>query len=305
MKLIFHVGAPKTATTSLQYALKDGRERLVREGISYIPIGKLRNSQFGEALRDETPSLFRKVKRGQVDRFVAEWMKPGTDRLLISEEGYTGYLLHPRMKGAWATQAERTFRILDNFDRYDFRVVLTVRRQDSYLLSCYAHLVRHGRVQLDFDTFWREGWDLGTMSWLDFIAEFRKQYGPDRLVVLPYERIRDDFGSYFRGFVEAACDVPKGRLDDMQPAANELNQALSAPGVDLALIITRHLADELPVHKIKDLIRDVKHVVPPSTNPRFAPDLEPLRAALAERFTEENRRVNAEYLTAPHPGFEF
>jgi hypothetical protein len=305
VKLVFHVGAPKTATTSLQHALKDVRGRLQVEGVTYVPIGKLRNSEFGEALRNETPSLLRRVSRGQVRGFVENWVEDDTQQLLISEEGWSSYLIHPRRHGSWARQAKRTFRIVDHFSAYDFRVVLTVRRQDSYLLSSYAHLVRHGRVHLPFESFWKDGWDLETMSWLGFVEEFVKEYGTERFVVLPYEHIRDDFGAYFRTFLGAACNIPEATIADMNPEPNELNQSLSEPAMDIARIINKHLNRDVPVHRLKALIKDIRDILPTGDYPKFSADIEEVRAAMAKLFTAENRTLNEKFFIRPHRGFEF
>ena len=306
MQLIFHIGAPKTATTSLQHALKPAMGRLAAEGVSYVPTGKLRNSEFGESLRDETPALFgRRVSRRAVRAFVEQWTRPGTDRLLVSEEGHSAYLLHPLKRGSWADHAPRTFRILRHFDDYDFRIVLTVRRQDTYLLSSYAHLVRHDRVAEEFDAYWRNDLDLATMSWRGFIEALRKEYGPDRVTVLPYERIRDGFPDYFRHFLQHACRLPAERVADMEPVEEERNLALSDPAMQIALIINRHLGGSVAQPKLKDLIKDMKQVLPPQAFPRFSPAIADLRAAAAERFAAENRIVSETLLADPHPGFLF
>ncbi|MEJ1161649.1 hypothetical protein [Prosthecomicrobium sp. N25] len=305
MKIVFHVGAPKTATTSLQHAFKDARKQLLREGVSYIPTNRVRNSDFGEALRDETPTLFGHVSRREVRKFLEPWIEKGASQVLISEEGWTNYLIHPRKRGQWARQAPRTFRILKHFRDYDFRVVLTIRRQDSYVLSCYAHLVRHGRVFVPFEKFWRESWNLETMSWLAFIEAFRKEYGADRLVVLPYEHIRDDFPTYMRLFLEQACGIPAERLADVEPAVSELNLAMSPLAIDIAQIVNRHLNEELPGHRLKSLIKDIRLLIPPGEFGRFSPPMDELRETLAGLFAEENRRLNADYVARPHAGFEF
>ncbi|TPQ47838.1 hypothetical protein C2U72_23915 [Prosthecomicrobium hirschii] len=307
MQIIFHIGAPKTATTSLQHALKPARLRLAQQGIAYVPTGKLRNSEFGEALRDETPSFFRRrVSRKAVDDFVRTWSQPGTDRMLVSEEGFSIYLLHPRRKGGdWASQAGRTFKILRHFEPYDFRVVLTVRRQDSYLLSCYAHLVRHGRIGLPFEEWWPKEVDLSLMSWRRYIEALNAEYGAERVTVLPYERIRDGFGGYYRNFIAEACRVPEESVADMEPEENALNPALSDPAMQIALIVNRHTRKQVTALERKDLIKEMKRVLPPKKFPKYAPDINDLREATARIFTDENRYVNEHLLAAPHPGFLF
>lgn len=305
MKLIFHIGAPKTATSSLQFALRGARKRLADEGLAYIPTGNLRNSKFGQRLRLEWPRMLgRRVSRAEVDRFVEQWAGKDADRLLVSEEGYTIYLLHPGRR-SWAAQAARTFRILEHFSHYDFRVVLGIRRQDSYLLSCYAHLVRYGRVTEDFDSYWRNRVDLGTMSWLDLVGTFHKEYGSDRLTVLTYESIYEGFPSYFRRFLHHAGALPAERAETIEAAESERNIAMSDPAMKIALIANRHLQDAIPQEKIKDMIKQMRKVLPPQSFPRYAPDTGPVREALAARFAEENRAVAERFVTAPHPRFQF
>lgn len=305
MKLIFHIGAPKTATSSLQFALRGARKRLAAEGLAYIPTGTLRNSKFGQRLRVEWPRMLgRRVSRAEVDGFVEQWAGKDADRLLVSEEGYTIYLLHPGRR-SWAAQAERTFRILEHFSHYDFRVVLGIRRQDSYLLSCYAHLVRYGRVTEDFDSYWRNRVDLGTMSWLDLVGTFHKEYGSDRLTALTYESIYEGFPAYFRGFLHHAGALPAERADTIEAAESERNIAMSDPAMKIALIANRHLQDAIPQQKIKDMIKQMRKVLPPHSFPRYAPDTSPVREALAARFADENRAVAETFVTDPHPRFQF
>lgn len=306
MKLVLHIGAPKTATSSLQHTLADLRPWLRQQGIAFVPTRRFQKDPVGRVVRREYEGLIGRWRRPSPDAFVAR-EADGADQLLLSDEAVTGFLMFPTPKRSWRKMAHRAFVLNDFFDKYDdYRVVLTVRRQDSFVASCYAHRVEHGRVNLSFDEYWKSEIDIDGMSWLTFVETLEKRHGRERLTVLTYETIRDGLRPLVLQFLEHGCGIDRARLDDLDIPERHSNPSFPALGLELARIISDRMTEKgASLEAIRHVIRGLKPVFPAGRFEKFAPPLEELTAEMAKRFADENRTVAERYIAEPHPGFLF
>lgn len=164
MKLVLHIGAHKTATTTIQQVYDKNRARLRKAGVWYPAYSELfpmmRNHyahlDVAKALMGES----KKLTPEQVEVFFARLhnnarsMK-GVDSVLISAEPfYRGRLpgegqLPERRRGYVAQLRE-----LIPFD--DVEVVLVLRRQDDYLESLYNEHVKVTRYAEDIWSFLKD-----------------------------------------------------------------------------------------------------------------------------------------------------
>lgn len=305
MKLVLHIGAPKTATSSLQHTLSDLRPWLRQEGVAFVPTRRFQKDPVGRVVRREYEGLLGRWRRPSPDAFVTR-EAGDAGRLVISDEAVTGFLMFPTKKRSWRKMAHRAFVLNDFFDKYDYQVVLTVRRQDSFVASCYAHRVEHGRVNLSFDEYWKSEIDIDGMSWLTFIETLEKRHGRERLTVLTYETIRDGLRPLVLQFLEHGCGIDRARLADLEIKERHANPSFPAIGLELARIIADRMSEKkASLDAIRHVIRGLKPVFPAGRFEKFAPPLEELTAEMAKRFADENRLVAERYVAAPHPGFLF
>jgi hypothetical protein len=128
-RCILHVGAPKTATTSIQFMLKQNRRRFLKHGILVPESGQGRNGAHrilvydlaGRPL-DETESVSQK--------FDDEVLKSDAHTLLISSEFLWPILANP-------SQAERITGHLRSMG-FDITLVVYLRNQPQFFNSSYV-----------------------------------------------------------------------------------------------------------------------------------------------------------------------
>jgi hypothetical protein len=230
LDIVLHIGMGKTGTSSIQFFLRDNRERLSELGLLYPKSpGGGRHHQLGLFLKPEEElstspewarqkqpdaASFRKAFRR---RLFSEIEKSGLSRVLLSDEILFG-------------SSEPTLRRLRRFtDRIakSTRVVTYLRRQDDHMVSRYQQLVKVGWILRLRD------WAQEDMSDLyDYYARLRRHeqlLAPNDLVVRRYERDSFVNGSLYQDFLDAAgVDVS---ADDLEQGPNR-NQSLDAESVE-------------------------------------------------------------------------
>lgn len=143
-RCILHVGSPKTATSSVQSALKQNRRRFLRDGI-LVPrsgqtvSGSHRDLAFGLAGQGVPPEV------EAADReLVREISRSDADTVLISSE----FLWSILSKEVEARRLIGRLRALN----LDVSVLLYVRHQPQYLNSMYQHEANFRQLR-DFSTY--------------------------------------------------------------------------------------------------------------------------------------------------------
>lgn len=293
--LVLHIGLHKTATSYLQNVWSARRYDLLQEGILYPLAG--------------TGSLARGVDRLQLTTREgaqsghALFTKPGERRALVGDllqelpETVGTVLLSSEDFALGRVAPERYFELFSDFGTV--KVVLVLRRQDSWIESYYKQVVdQYGNFETrSFAEYLRqEGPAL-----LDYHARFtpwRDLAGPENFTVISYDdmaggdaicrRILEIAG--LRGpLLEEASSIPVPRYESVR-------------GIDtlgLRILNGYHLADR------DERVRTAQQIY------TIAPegDLELLtpamRQAIAETYAETNARIEAEWFDAPVPGFRF
>jgi hypothetical protein len=236
--LVLHVGMGKTGTSSVQYLMRDNRERLASLGLLYPKSpGAARHGRIGlftkspEELRtapewarqDQTdPQRFRRVVRR---RLLAEVERSGLPRVLLSDEVLFGS----------SEAALRRLRRLTSQVSRALTVVAYLRRQDDHMVSRYQQGVKIGWVQR------LEDWASEDMTHLyDYATRLRthrRVLAPDALVVRRYEPGGFDSGSLFQDFLDAAgIEV---RASDLTQVPDR-NKSLDAESVEALRLLNVH-----------------------------------------------------------------
>ncbi|MCD7824453.1 MAG: hypothetical protein LUH14_00560 [Clostridiaceae bacterium] len=189
--LYLHVGTPKTGTTTIQYFLAQNRDTLNKKGYSFPDmkyhfdtIGKYRNAHF----------LFHHIYNEQNERQYEEenaLRKEGmetllkqfheTENIILSDEAlWNGaYTVPDFWKELYTTLSAAG---------HTLKVIVYLRRQDSYIQSYWAQSVKCKSMNLDFAGY------LATKPWkrvhanyiktLDYIASY---IGQENIIVRPFE----------------------------------------------------------------------------------------------------------------------
>lgn len=189
-----HIGLPKTGTTVLQYFLYNNADILSQHGIAY--------PDFGLRYKNESAHLsFRKNGRFLIapntsngkrdfsrpaDEYaptldkIAELGKT-YDRILISDEGI--WKISKKRENFWSDlKSDLTDRGLD------LKLIVYLRRQDSFVQSMYAQRVKETKKPFTFEEYLASeasDWPLDFKERLDYISGI---VGKEAMIVRIYEK---------------------------------------------------------------------------------------------------------------------
>jgi hypothetical protein len=210
-----HIGLPKTATTTLQERLFPALGGVhyvgipMTDGFAAAPGDGARHRLLAECFR-RSERLWAAVGDDVLAEFLGpkqRWLQQPTS-VLASDEGVGRTASRTALLGAHLSSMERTVRSW-GFD--DLRVLCVFRRQDEWLASHYAQVSdrKPAPSQQDFEATVSHVLDphagrfkLGAMLDYQSLHEaLEGAVGADRLLMLPYERLRADPA----GFDDALC----------------------------------------------------------------------------------------------------
>ena len=251
MKIFVHVGAHKSASTTIQRNFRQNKTALrQRYGIYFLEHPDLVGSSFykhfhsrayledgaaGDTLEGLRRSFASVVRRCPEDATV-----------LISAEGFLSHSgLHKY--GGLYPHAPRMLEALGPIlARHDVSVILITRRQDTFIESCYLQQVKEGRY-LTFTDFYA-AIDHDRLSWLPIAQAAHRQFGRDRMLVRPFEEIVDGTDAFLRTILGFVTDREIADLKIRQSA----NPSISQLGVDLALATYPLLQGKVPPSVFKE-----------------------------------------------------
>ena len=210
MKLLLHLGLPKTGTTTLQHHLF---ERLFQqEKIEYL--GKLitEDRVTGEVAHHHSEGAFiREVAEGRREGSLSELKKIMHPDLLnvYSEEGIT--IFYPG--SSTLTFVERIKRLRELLSDIDVTVLITIRRPVDFFYSLYVQLFpdyfQSDRRRNTFEKFARDFLEVPSkheyeVFKIEHLLEVVAEYFPAK--VLLYEEFKNEPFKY-AGQLEQALDV--------------------------------------------------------------------------------------------------
>ncbi|WP_062467537.1 hypothetical protein [Demequina maris] len=221
---LFHIGAPKTGTTALQFAVVDRRAELAAQGVLYPTPAD--DAAVQHKHRHAITSLFSygagKVNRPARWEALIEQRATAPDaRTLISEEKAM-MLPAPAIEYARRSLGEGA------------RVVLTTRNMASFLVSMWQQGIRSGRARVDLSAWLgnraaeAERGDRATnpRMWLhgDALRPWVEAFGADKVTVVVVDSSEPD-----RLFASFASMLGVAR-ELITPASDELEQVRSNRG---------------------------------------------------------------------------
>jgi hypothetical protein len=235
-RLFVHIGTPKTGSTAIQYFLARNFEALRDRGVNFIREGRKR----------EAHNLVLQARRAGniaavMDKVVAEIESRPEATHVLTSEMYFG-----------AGAAQDLADALPGALRRETRILVYLRRQDRFLEALYKQRVKTGRYHGDALDFARA--KLGNGNYLRALAPYAEAFGPENILVRPFER------QLFRDG-NIVCDAAdlfgvKGMKDLFVPGSvdnltlsHEITQLLARLGratdVNIKDII-RHLSQDPP-----------------------------------------------------------
>jgi hypothetical protein len=280
MGVVFHIGFPKTGTTTLQEVVRNHPD------CAYL----------GKGLRDDMkPSLSLEVARAVffADRARFRGAAPGLrdavaalaaerDCLFISDEAFT-FNEHMLIGDLWGQAtvtdheeiAERLSAIAP-----DARILVTIREQCDFLESFFFQDIKKGRPDIGFDSYLDREMGkraqrgmLNLLRYDEVVEAYGAAFAPDRVTVFAHEANKADFAAYL------------GRVAEIVGVSGEAM---------LAAWAGRHMNARKTRRKTSPALRAIKRLTPRSLRAALP---EAARGAMRERFTEEE--TPQEVWTAP------
>ncbi|MGX9357563.1 hypothetical protein ACS3SW_20985 [Roseobacteraceae bacterium S113] len=273
MKLILHIGTPKTASTLIQNSFATNRKWLLKRGIAY---GKLMAPDanhitlfyacardvhdfartYGLHSREDLVTFRKRLTQritGQLRR-----LPPHVDTMVMSSENLSGNLRHVE-----EIQNLRTM-LQDRFD--EIKIVVYVRRQDDAMLSMWGEFMRRGFSDDPFrrfvDTCLGPNSPTPYLYYRRELSKWIEVWGKPALIVRRYARhdfINGDILSDFMGVVQGTWEPD---MMGFSPSP-ENNSGLSAPALEFLRQLHPHIPfikDGAPNHQRIRLTRAINQL---------------------------------------------
>jgi hypothetical protein len=277
---VLHVGAHKTGSTLIQRSLLEMRPALRQRGVRVVT--HMDDAWDEAGLGDIIPALFADEATPEGTRRLADALRAWSEdaeTLLVSSEMLMGPSLVDRRETFYG-RAPQSAHMLREAARGDCRVVIHIRDQAGYLDSVYRHKVQNGYA-VPFDE-WLATVDLDLLSWAPAIEAHRREFGADRVTVLPFRLPETGPATHVLGFLEAAVGITDMDPPDIPDRAS--NYSLSDIGLEIFRFANTLMSDDDRA-EMRPVLR---RVFSSATHPSTPLVDEETRRRLENRYGEEN-----------------
>lgn len=277
--LFIHIGAHKTGTSFLHRELCHIAPQLALQGCHYES-SAVHLAKALLARGANTDCLTVEKLRRELDLSLSLHNLP---RALLVSEHFMG---NPHTGYAEAADIARSLAAV--CQGMDVRILISVRRQDTFIESWYGQSIKEGGFW-SFEEF-LASWPCPGPDWDKIVGDYENAFGPDRVRVVSYEQAFASpeaiLDSHFLGwFYDQSIQLP---------ASAAINPSLSADGLEIA----RHANRLLSSHQKNEIRRVLESCSSRGSRPfnLFTPEA---RVAWLEACAPGNRR-----LAARHPAVE-
>ncbi|WP_242683915.1 hypothetical protein [Stutzerimonas degradans] len=246
-KVYLHIGAHKSASTTIQANARASRKILESEyGISSLLPEDISGTEFAKHFQgitgrervfgvEEYQASLRSAKLC-ITKMIENCT---TDDVFISWEGVLGHCSLDLYGGIYTHSKVVAESLGAIFQDYPTKVIMLIRRQDTFIESCYLQQIKAGRF-LSFDEF-TSGIDVAKIFWGDIASDLAEVFG-DSLLIIPFEVIKD-LGAHH--FIESTLSYLTDRPIKLDKAkiTERANESMSSYGVEIARELFPHVSD--------------------------------------------------------------
>jgi hypothetical protein len=299
LNLHLHIGLQKTATTTIQAALHQGRSRLAEQGVAYVGRRFMMRIQDHQAWRAYPHTGKTSLARFAADlhRTVWEHRTSGGgphSTVLISNEALVGAMEKgPFLERPFRPRAEAAISdILDILEPDTCHLVLVTRRQDTLLESQYMWQI-HGGGAFTFERYlasFRAHPD--ALSYLGLGERLERIPGITGVTMHPFEAIRGGLDRFLNALIAgtgATLDLTVLTFDP------ESNPSYSGRALEIALAVNPHLRGRKEHRVVRDHLRTA---FPASQWGRVVLLDDATRAAILDGLVAENEAVFRRWMPA-------
>lgn len=294
MKIVLHVGAHKTATTFIQNNARNNHKLIDASGVYFVD---KKSETASEAFKIYLEELSKGAKcrvemlARQLDKVLAPALaNPAYHTIFLSEENLLGHMLsqketfYPNVRSAVAASLQMR-------KHGQISVILTLRRQDTYIESCYLfRKVREKREATNTIYDFLDRIDLNSLSWKPVVQPWVDAFGKENCKVLPYELIKKDATAFARNIFKTAMDG-----DLLKIKASRSNPGLSRKALRLIELIDRSPI-ELTRRERFNLGQAIHQEFRGSDYKRPALMHDYMREEIVRRYEDDNRELFSRFM---------
>lgn len=282
MTIYIHCGAHKTASTFLQRWLKVNRNVLEKRLVSFhikpfldLPVFTAKDI----------------INICQKD-YYNKWQK-----IILSDENFIGAMpgiVNKHENNFFTEKSISRFSCIvqEIKNKFPCKILLYVRRQDSYLESCYRFRKKMG-AKYNFNQFLELTSTLN-ISWYNIADQLANQVGKDNCIVIPYETIKISQKEFLLFFCEHLLNL--SQEEDMK-IPQPTNTSLS----DLSMDIIDYLDNQLP-NITKNQKLDIISIIENHQNKdkkrckKISLFSEKQRNQIIDKYLNDNRKLFAKFI---------
>lgn len=296
-RIVLHIGQTKTGTTAIQAFLRKNYKLLEAQGICFyqpveFAVERFRNAWFTtfsilkeqESFSDEL--LYSKL---MLEKWLfGEYAKCFHAILMSDEAGWTSGIKNNHFWSALRRYYESIFG-----EDIDFKIIISLRRQDDWLYSNWKEHIRMLGIpeRRDFRTYLR---DMQNDNMIDYhygLSLIREAFGKDNIIVIPYAaNVKEN------GIVDSFCDLAGVTTDESFVfPSSRINSSITGENALAMLAINQRVVscnvDRKKIKRAAGLLSDLY----PETE-RHYPLPREERDQLLDYYREGNRAVAREYI---------
>lgn len=160
-RVYFHIGLPKTGTTTFQTVLQENRDTLERFGLSVIVDSTAVRwfcKQSGRVTKNGRFDLMARLRMRQAARILArEVRKLPNDKVLVSAENLPGWRINNLYRVPFDKGARLALYELEAaFSEFDVKWILQTRDLGTHMMSAYRFLMQRKGVSGSFEEWVRQ-----------------------------------------------------------------------------------------------------------------------------------------------------
>jgi hypothetical protein len=229
-KLFIHIGAHKTGTTALQRFMEHFREKIDQDlGLYYPKTGCIWSGhhQFAWSMGVKKEGYDSELAVNKlISQLEEELYSLSVNKVLLSSEDFEW--LSKKQAQLLRDSLKKVFQ--------QIKIVLYIRRQDSYVEAMYNQQVRDflPRLSIPFQQYVAEK-KYGILSCYDYAERWASVFGRENIIVRPFEKSQFVDSNLFKDFLYSLTGEQEVTFTDFLLPSHiaEANQALPVEAIEL------------------------------------------------------------------------
>ncbi len=189
--LYIHIGTHKTGTTTIQQALR-GVPKAARKKEGWQRIGMPETARHLQQSERYDKPLVAQLRR-ELDKSIRKSAGHCADNVILSSESLSGFPVR-----GYANNAPVCAMLRDATDHLNVKIIIYLRRQDSFVESMYTQMIHEG-LNLSFPEFLKNFDSSDALDYACMLSNLRNCFGGRNVIVRSYhaaasQGLLEDFG---------------------------------------------------------------------------------------------------------------